>query len=160
LVEQGRREEGIADLRSGVDAYHATGANLESPHWLALLAEACGKVGRIDDAQAALREARNLVAGTGIRYHEAELHRLEGEWLVGCDEQQSEGCFRRGMEIASAQQAKSFELRAALRLARLWQTQGRNTEARDLLAPLYGWFAEGFETRDLKEAKALLDELG
>jgi predicted ATPase len=105
LVEQGQPQEGITDLRTGVDAYHATGANLESPHWLALLAEACGKVGRTDEAQAVLREARSLVARTGIRYHEAELHRLEGEWLVGCDEQQSEVCFRRAMDIARAQHA-------------------------------------------------------
>jgi hypothetical protein len=104
--------------------------------------------------------ARRLVVRTGIRYHEAELHRLEGEWSVGYDEQQSEGCFRRAIEIARAQQAKSFELRAALRLARLWQTQGRNTEARELVAPVYDWFTEGFDTPDLKEAKALLEELG
>jgi len=158
-VEQGHCEEGIAELRAGVDAYHATGANLETPHWLALLAEACGKTGRIDDAHAVLREARSLVERTGIRYHEAELHRLEGEWSIGCNEGRSEACFRRAVEIARAHQAKSFELRAALNLARLWQRQGRRAEALDLLAPVYGWFTEGFDTPDLKEAKVLLEEL-
>ncbi len=159
LVEQGRCEEGIAGLRAGIDAYRATGANLERSHWLALLAETCGKMGRIDAAQAVLRDALAEVQLTGICYHEAELHRLEGELSLARDDQRSEACFRRAIEISRAQQAKSLELRAALSLARLWQRQGRRAAARDLLAPVYGWFTEGFDTADLQEAKALLDEL-
>ena len=159
LVDQGRCEEGIAALYAGVDAYRASGANLEVPHWLALLAEACGKVGRIDEAQAVLRDALALVEHTGIRYHEAELHRLDGELSRGRDDERSDGCFRQAIEIARAQQAKSWELRAATSLARLWGDQGKRTEARDLLAPIYGWFTEGFDTPVLKEAKLLLDQL-
>jgi len=159
LVEQGQCEEGITRLRDGVAAYRATGANLESPHWLALLAEVYGKAGQIEEALGIIREALADVERTGIRYYEAELKRLEGELRLGLDKEQSEACFDRAIEIARAQAAKSFELRAALSLARLWQHRGRRTAAHDLLAPVYGWFTEGFETADLKEAKALLNEL-
>jgi predicted ATPase len=152
LVERGQREEGIARLREGVDAYQATGANLESPNWRALLAEACAKSGRIDEAHAVLHDAFALVERSGIRYHEAELHRLEGELSLGRADEQSEACFHRAIDIARTQQAKSFELRAALSLAHLWQSQGRRDAARDLLAPVYGWFTEGFDTADLKDA--------
>jgi predicted ATPase len=95
-------------------------------------------------------------------YYEAELHRLEGELRLRCDaadEQRAEASFRRALEIARAQKAKSWELRAATSLARLWGERGRRTEARDLLAPVYAWFTEGFDTADLKDAKALLAEL-
>ena len=160
LVEQGQCEEGIARLREGIDAYRATGSEIESSQWLALLAEACGKAGRIAEALDIIREALADVERTGIRYREAELNRLEGELRLGRDEERSEVCFQRAIVIASAQQAKSFELRAALSLARLWRDQGKRDEACNLLAPLYGWFTEGFDTADLKEAKALLEELG
>jgi predicted ATPase len=159
LVKQGQCEEGIAQLRQGVDAYRATGADLESQHWLALLAEACGKAGHTEEALAVLREALSDVERTGIRYHEAELHRLAGELRHGRDDMKSEACARRAIEIARGQGAKSWELRAATSLARLWGEQGRRAAARDLLAPIYGWFTEGFDTADLLEAKALLDEL-
>jgi predicted ATPase len=159
LVEEGRCEEGIAQLREGVDAYRATGANVESPHWLTLLTEGCGKAGRIEEALDILREGLAEVERTGIRYHEAEMHRLEGELRLGFDEEQSEVCLQRAIEIARAQQAKSWELRAATSLAWLWRDQGKRSEARDLLAPVYGWFTEGFGTPVLQEAKALLEEL-
>ena len=100
-----------------------------------------------------------MVERTGIRCHEAELHRLQGELVLGRDEESAEVCFRRAIDIARAQQAKSFELRAATSLARLWQSQGRRGAARDLLAPVHGWFTEGFDTADLKDAKSLLDQL-
>ncbi|MBV8334257.1 MAG: AAA family ATPase, partial [Alphaproteobacteria bacterium] len=158
LVEQGQRE-GIARLREGIDAYRATGADLESPHWAALLAEACGKAGQTKEALRVVREALTEVERTGIRYHEAELHRLEGELRFGFDKAEAEACFQRAIAVARAQQAKSFELRAATSLARLWQRRGQRAKARDLLAPVYDWFTEGFDTADLKEAKALLDEL-
>ena len=160
LVEQRQCEEGIARLREGIDAYRATGSEIESSQWLALLAEACGKAGRITEALDIIREALADVEHTGIRYREAELNRLEGELRLGRDEERSEMCFQRAIAIARAQQAKSFEMRAALSLARLWRDQGKRDEARNLLAPLYGWFTEGFDTADLKEAKALLEELG
>ena len=115
--------------------------------------------GRFDETQVVLRDAFALVECTGIRCHEAELHRLQGELFLGRDEESAEVCFRRAIDIARAQQAKSFELRAATSLARLWQSLGRRGAARDLLAPVHGWFTEGFDTADLKDAKALLDEL-
>jgi tetratricopeptide (TPR) repeat protein len=159
LVEEGRFEEGVARLREGVDAYRATGAILERPHWLTLLAEGCGKSGRTEEALDILREGLAEVERTGIRYHEAEMHRLDGELRLGFDEERSEICFRRAIEIARVQQAKSFELRSALSLARLWQRQNKPGAARELLAPIYSWFTEGFDTLVLQEAKALLDEL-
>jgi predicted ATPase len=154
LVEQGRCDEGTAGLRAGIDAYRATGANLETSQWLALLAEACGRVGRTDEALAIVREALAGIESSGIRYHEAELHRLEGELSLGRDDERSAACFCRAIEIARAQQAKSLELRAALGLARLWLRQDRRKEARELLTPIYGWFTEGFDTADLKDANA------
>jgi predicted ATPase len=159
LVEQGQCEEGIARLRDGVAAYRATGANLESPHWLALLAAAYGKAGQPEEAVSVVRDALAEVERTGIRYYEAELHRLDGEFRLGFDEAEAEACFQRAIAIARTQQAKSLELRAVLSLARLWCNQGKHDEARDLLAPVYSWFTEGFDTPDLKEAKALLDQL-
>ena len=159
LVEVARCEEGIAGLREGVDAYRATGANVESPHWLTLLAEGCGKAGRTEEALDILRQGLAEVERIGIRYHEAEMHRLEGELRLGSDKERSEVCFRRAIEIARAQQAKSWELRAALSLARLWQRQGKPDQARELLAPIYGWFTEGFEWPDLAAAQSLLAEL-
>jgi class 3 adenylate cyclase/predicted ATPase len=159
LVEQGQYEEGVTCLREGIDAYRATGANHESSHWFALLADACGKAGQIEGASSVVRDTLAEVERTGIRYHEAELHRLDGELRLGFDEAGAEACFQRAIAIARAQQAKSLELRAALSLARLWQRQGKRDEARDLLAPVYGWFTEGFDTADLREAAALLDRL-
>jgi predicted ATPase len=159
LVEEGRCEEGIASLRQGVDAYRATGAITETPHWLTLLAEGCGKAGRIEEALDILREGLAEVERTGIRYHEAEMHRLEGELRLEFDEERSEVCVERAIGIARAQQAKSWELRAALSLARLWHRQGKRAAARDLLAPGYGWFTEGFELPDLAAAQSLLAEL-
>jgi len=159
LVEEGRCEEGIVRLREGVDAYRATGANLESPHWLTLLAEGCGKAGRSEEALDILREGLAEVERTGIRYHEAEMHRLEGELRLGFDGERSEACFQRAIGVARAQQAKSWELRAATSLARLWRDQGKRLDAGDLLAPVCGWFSEGFGTPVLQEATALLAEL-
>jgi len=162
FVEEGQSEEGIARLVEGIAAYRATGAEIEMSHWLALLAEAYGKAGQIAGGLRTVAEALALIERTDIRHYEAELNRIEGELrrrLDAADAQQSEACFRRAIDIARAQQAKSLELRAARSLARLWGEQGRRVEARDLLAPVYGWFTEGFDTADLKEAKTLLDEL-
>jgi len=163
LVEEGQGEEGITQLREGYAAYHAIGAQIECSHWLALLAEAYRDTGRPAEGLHPIAEALDYVARTGLVYYEAELHRLDGELRLRLDtpdEQRAEANFRRALEIARQQQAKSWELRAAMSLARLRAEQGRRLEARDLLAPVYGWFTEGFDTADLKEGKALLDQLG
>jgi predicted ATPase len=110
-----------------------------------------------------LAEMLGEVDTNGLRFHEAELHRLKGELLrarVSDDHMEAEGCFRQALDLAHRQEAKSLELRAAMSLSRLWQHQGKCTEARELLAPIYGWFTEGFDTADLQEAKLLLEELG
>ena len=162
LVELGQGDKGLAQLRAGLAAYRATGAELESSHWLGLLADACLDTGQAEEGLRTIAEALGHVAQTGIVYYESELHRLEGELLLRLDprdEQRAEASFRRALEIARVQEAKSWELRAAMSLARLWGEQGPRAEARDLLAPVYGWFTEGFDTADLKDAKALLDEL-
>jgi class 3 adenylate cyclase/predicted ATPase len=162
LVELGQGDKGLAQLRAGLAAYRATGHELESSHWLGLLADACLDTGQAEEGLRTIAEALDHVAHTGIVYYEAELHRLDGELRlrVGTpDEQQAETSFRRALEIARQQQAKSWELRAATSLARLWAEQGRRAEAHELLAPVYGWFTEGFDTADLKQAAALLAEL-
>jgi predicted ATPase len=162
LVGQGKGEEGIAQLREGLVAYRATGADLECSHWLALLAEAHRDTGQPEEGLRAIAEALDHVAQTGIVYYEPELHRLEAEprlRLDTPDAQRAEASFLRALKTARKQQAKSLELRAATSLARLWGEQGRRAEARNLLAPVYGWFTEGFDTADLKEAQALLHQL-
>ena len=162
LAEQGQCAEGITQLRQGIAAWQATGAALQLPYYLALLVEAYGKAGQAEEGLRVLAEALTAVHNTGERQHEAELHRLKGALLLaqdGTDAQEAECCFRQAMEVACQQQAKSLELRAALSLSRLWQQHGKRAEAHALLAPVYGWFTEGFDTADLQEAKALLDAL-
>ena len=159
-VRQGQGEQAIADIRSGIDAYRATGAELESSYWFALLADACATVGAVKEGLAALTEGVNLLATTGVPFCHAELLRLKGELLLKQDEpNQAEASFREAINVASVQQAKLPELRAATSLARLWRSQGKPQQARELLALVYGWFTEGFDTLDLKEAKVLLEEL-
>ena len=162
LVEEGQGEEGVAQLREGYAAYCGDGAQIECSHWLALLAEAYRDTGRPVEGLRLIAEALDYVGQTDIVYYEAELYRLDGELrlrLDAGDEQRAESSFRRALEIARHQQAKAWELRAATSLARLWGEQGRRTEALELLAPVYGWFTEGFDTADLKRAKTFLDEL-
>ena len=133
------------------------------PYHLALLAEAHGTLGKPEAGLAVLTEALTLVDITGERWYEPELYRLKGELLLqqsSDNHAEAESCFHQAIAIAQNQQAKSLALRASTSLARLWQQQGKRQEAYDLLAPVYGWFTEGFDTPDLKEAKALLDELG
>jgi predicted ATPase len=131
-------------------------------YFLGLLAEACGQVGQPEVGLRAVAEALTLVATTEVRWWEAELSRLQGVLqlqLPSPDVSQAERCFQQALIVARRQQAKSLELRAALSLSRLWQQQGEREEARALLTPVYGWFTEGFDTADLQEAKALLEEL-
>jgi predicted ATPase len=132
------------------------------PHALCLLAEACGKAGRLDDGLSALTEAIAAADEHGIRQYEAEAHRLKGELLLRQDHSkaaEAQSCFQRAIEIARKQSAKSLELRATMSLARILVKQGRRDEVRTMLTEIYGWFTEGFDTADLKDAKALLDEL-
>lgn len=162
LAMQGQGAEGLTQLRQGLDAYRATGAAFQRPHFLGMLAEVHGSLGQPEAGLAALHEALDLVETTGERYYAAELHRLQGELLLqhaAPEVSHAEACFQQALTLARRQEAKSLELRAAMSLARLWQQQGKRAEARELLAPLYGWFTEGFDTADLQEAKALLEEL-
>jgi tetratricopeptide (TPR) repeat protein len=162
LVKQGQSEEGLARLSAGIDAYRAIGAKANEPLWLAVLAGACLEAGRVEEGLSATREALVEVEETAVRYYEAELNRLEGELRLAAeepDESRAEASFRKAIEIAGDRGAKSFELRAAASLARLLARQGRRGEARGLLAPVYAWFTEGFDTPDLREARTLLDEL-
>ena len=129
---------------------------------LALLAEAYAQVGQVEAGHATLAEALAAAHATGECWGEAELYRLQGEWLLRppCpDTHQAETCFQQSLAVARRQQAKSWELRVAMSLSRLWKQQGRQGEARELLTPIYGWFTEGFDTADLQDVKALLDGL-
>jgi predicted ATPase len=143
-------------------AFEATGTPLSAPFDLALLAEALALAGKIEEGLAALDDALARAAVSGVRGWDAEIHRLRGE-LTGRlpypDPAKTEESFRTALAIAREQGTRGYELRAATSLARLWREQGRRTEARDQLAPVYGWFTEGFDTADLKEAKVLLDQL-
>jgi predicted ATPase len=160
LTENGRAEEGIAQIHQGLAAYQATGATRDRPYYLALLAEASAKVGQTTEGLEALVEALATLAKSGVPWWEAELYRLRGELLLSTDnEATAEACFHQALDIAPRRQARSLELRAAMSLARLWQRQGKCAEAHQVLAPIYGWFTEGFDTADLQEAKALLEGL-
>jgi predicted ATPase/class 3 adenylate cyclase len=162
LVAQGQGEEGIAHIRQGIASHQTTGAILVWPLYLALLAEAYGKVGQAEAGLTVMAEALAMTDKSDERMWEAELYRLKGELLLQqavSHATQTEVCFHRALAVARCQQAKSWELRTAMSLARLWQCQDKHGAARELLAPIYDWFTEGFDTADLQEAKALFDEL-
>jgi class 3 adenylate cyclase/predicted ATPase len=159
---QGQTKEGIEQMHQSMQALRATGAELWRPYLFALLAEVHGTIGEPEEGLTLLTEALTLVDTTGQRWDESEIYRLKGELLLqqNSDNQaEAESCFRHAIDLARSQQAKSFELRTATSLVRLWQSQGRRDEARQVLGDVYGWFTEGFDTADLKDAKALLDEL-
>jgi class 3 adenylate cyclase/predicted ATPase len=168
LAEQGQSEEGITQIRKGLATEQAAGVGLLKSYYLVLLAEAYGKAGQAEEGLATLAEARTVVDTSGERFYEAELYRLKGELtlaqssvqrLASSVQKEAEEYFHKAIDIARRQSAKSLELRAATSLARLWQQQGKKEEARTLLAAIYGWFTEGFDTADLKEAKVLLEQL-
>ncbi len=162
MAAQGRKEEGIAEIQQGLAAYRAVGGELGRPYFLCLLAEACIETGRLNDGLSALTEALAAADKHEEREHEAEIHRLRGELLLKQDDSnaaEARSCFERAIEIARKQSAKSWELRATMSLARLLSKQGKRDEARAMLAEIYNWFTEGFDTADLKDAKALLEEL-
>jgi predicted ATPase len=152
--------EGLSLLRAGSGAYRATGATVWMPLYIALLAGAYEIAGQIEEGAARLDQALQLVERTGERWFAAELNRHKGRLLLRQGEAEAaEELYRKALGIAQEQEAKLWELRAAASLGRLWRDQGRRAAARELLAPVYGWFTEGFATPDLKETKALLDEL-
>jgi predicted ATPase len=164
LASQGAEAGGRAQLQQGLAAWQATGSDTYRTYYLALLAETLNNEGRAEEGLGVLAEAHALVRSTGERFHEAELHRLQGELLLssaakGAAPDGAEACFRQAVAVARRQGARSLELRAAVSLGRLYRQQGRTAEARPLLAETYAWFTEGFDTRDLREAKALLEEV-
>jgi len=172
LAEQGHTEEGLRDMQQGLTARQATGAELAQPYFLSLLAEVYGKLGQGEHAQTLLAKALTAVGASQEHRLEAEVYRLYGELTLRMGEEKiahspihpfthssPEDCFQKAIDIARQQQAKSLELRAATSLARLWQSQGKKAEAHRLLSDVYHWFTEGFDTKDLQEAKTLIDEL-
>jgi predicted ATPase len=159
LVMQGHSAEGITQVRQGFAAWQARQTAHLHPAFM--VAEAYGKGGLLAEGLAVLAEALHLVETTGERKYEAELYRLKGEllWQASTRPEEAEACLQHALTVARGQQAKSWELRVATSLGRLWQRQGKCAEAYELLAPVYGWFTEGFDTADLREARALLETL-
>src|SRR5262249_10173508 len=146
----------------GLTAWRATGGALGGPYFYTLLADVCDYLGHTDDGLQALAEAHTLVEQHEDRWWEAEIHRLRGVLLLRqtvTPQGEAGAWFRQALDVARRQEAKSLELRAAMSLARLWQQQGQCAEAYELLAPVYHWFTEGFDTADLQDAKALLEVL-
>ena len=159
LVMQGKREEGMTLMQQGLASALAAGSVAWRPYFLGLYAEVHGSVGQIEEGLRLMAEALALAEKTGEHFHIAELYRLKGELQLqqtSSEEAEAESCFHQALSIARRQQAKSWELRSATSLTRLWQSQGKRQEAHDLLAPVYEWFTEGFDTADLKEAQALI----
>jgi predicted ATPase len=158
----GKAADAVQTIASGITARRSTGATAGMPSILSILAKAHGELGQFDNAWRCIGEAITAVETTKERISEAQVNRIAGEIALMSPERdraKAEVYFERALAVARQQQAKSWELRAAMSLARLWRDQGKMREARELLAPVYGWFTEGFDTRDLKEAKALLEEL-
>ncbi|MFB3086737.1 MAG: AAA family ATPase [Acidiferrobacterales bacterium] len=162
FAAEGQADAGIAEMHRGLATMRAAGAQAHRPYFLALLAEGYGQTEKTEEGLSALAEAMSLIEKIGERTWEAEIHRLKGELLLMRsvkNQPEAERCFNRAIEIARQKSAKSLELRAVTSLSRLWCDQGKRQEAHDLLAPVYKWFTEGFDTADLKEAKALTEEL-
>jgi tetratricopeptide (TPR) repeat protein len=162
LAVQGEAEAGIVEAVGGVEAFGAFGVKSLTSHMLSLEAEVYAGLGRSDEALSAIGLAFDVMDENRGPWWEGELHRLRGELLLAQSTDHSasaEASFREALDVARRQEARSLELRAATSLARLWAGRGKRAEARDLLAPIYDWFSEGFDTADLKDAKALLDQL-
>ena len=167
LAAQGQGEEGMAQIRQGLAAYRPTGSGYGLPIYLASLATAHAVVGQVEEGLTVLAEGLTIVNQTEERWYEAELYRLKGELTLQSSGQrlesgiqkEAEACFQKSLEVARRQRAKSFELRTVISLSHLWRKQGKKEDARQLLYEVYHWFTEGFDTADLEDAKALLDEL-
>jgi predicted ATPase len=158
----GRVADGIQTLTTGITTYRSTRGTLYVPSYLSHLAAAYAELGQFNDAWSCVREATTLIKASKENWHAADLERTCGEIALISpqpDAAKAQVHFQRSLGIARQQQAKSWELRAAMSLARLWRSQGKSQQARELLAPVYGWFTEGHDTRDLKDAKVLLEEL-
>jgi predicted ATPase len=158
----GMASDAVRTIISGITAWRSTGARVFLPFYLSYLTRACADIGEFDDAWRYIQEAITAVETTKEKWWEAEVHRVAGEIALKSpksDCAKAEAYFEHALAVARQQQAKSLELRAAMSLARLWRSQGKLEQARELLAPVYCWFTEGFDTRDLKEAKALMEEL-
>jgi class 3 adenylate cyclase/predicted ATPase len=163
LALSGKASQAIQMITSGITTYRSTGSRVYLPFFLSHLSRAYAELGQFDDAWRCIGEAVTTVETTKEQWYEAEIYRTAGDIALMStepDTAKAEAYFQRALAVARAQQAKSWELRAAMSMARLWGGQGKRDTARDLLAPVYGWFTEGFDTLDLKEAKALLDVLG
>jgi predicted ATPase len=163
LAAAGEHAKAARMIASGLDRWASTGSTLWMPCYLENLAKAHAGLGQFDDARRRIGEAMAAVEATGATWCEAEIRRVAGEIALLSpqpDAEKAQACFERALSIARAQQAKAWELRAAISLARLWCAQGKARQARDLLAPVHGWFTEGHDTPDVQEAKALLDDLG
>ena len=159
---QGQDEVGMAQFRQGLASWRATGAVVNVPFFCTLLAEVSDHIGHMEDGLQVLAEAHTLMEQHDERWWEAEVYRLRGVLLLRQTMPQleeAEAYFQQALDVARRQEAKALELRAATSLARLWQQQGKRAAARALLAPIYAWFTEGFDTADLQDAKALLDDL-
>jgi predicted ATPase len=159
----GRAADAVQMITSGVTAWRSTGSTIWTPLQMSFLAHAHAGLGQFDEAWRCIGEAVTAAETTKERWFAADVHRMAGEIALLSDEPdaaRAEAYFERALAIARQQQAKSFELRATMSLTRLWRGQGKRSQAYDLLASIYGWFTEGFDTPDLREAKALLDELG
>jgi predicted ATPase len=162
LADLGQQEEGLAQMRQGLSDWRATGAELFVPYYLSLIAGVYGDLAQVEAGLEALKEGLEVMERTGEDWWKAEMYRCTGSMLLlhtTPDVTQAEICFEQALATAHQQQARSFELRAAIDLARLWQRQDKHDEACGLLAPVYAWFSEGFDTADLKDARSLLDEL-
>jgi predicted ATPase len=158
----GLASDAIQMISSGLTARRSMGSIWFDPMWLSALASAQAELGQFDDARRCTGEAMTAIQTTGERWFEAEVNRIAGEIALKSpkpDTAKAEAYFEHALAVSRKQEAKSWELRAAMSMARLWRDQGKRDAARDLLAPVYGWFTEGFDTLDLKEAKALLNEL-
>jgi predicted ATPase len=162
LALAGKPSDAVSVFTSAIPVYRSLGMRVFLPVYFSLLARACGELGRFDEAWSYIGEAMTAVETTKETWYEAEVHRIAGEIALMSpepDAAKTEACFERALAVARAQQAKSWVLRASMSMAGLRRDQGKLNEARDLLAPVYGWFTEGFDTPDLKQAKALLNEL-
>jgi predicted ATPase len=162
LALTGRPSDTVQMITSALMSWRSTGSTYWAPLLLSYLARAYSEIGQFDDTWRSIREATTTVETTNERWFEAEIYRTAGEIALKSpepDAAKAEAYFDCALAVARQQQAKSWELRAAMSMARLWRDQGKSEQACELLAPVYGWFTEGFDTRDLKEAKALLDEL-
>ena len=161
LAMQGKAEEGLAQIQRGIATWRAAGIELVHPYFSSMMVEALRELGRIEEGLVVLSEELAMMDKTGEKHYKAELHRLKSEMILvqGDNEAETEACLQQAIEVARRQQAKSLELRATVSLSRLWQKQGKVEEARKMLQEIYNWFTEGFDTKDLKEAKAVLEEL-